>query len=549
VIDSVQLTVRQPGVSDQLFTIREGATRIGRAEDNDVVLSDVGVSRRHARLLITRDRVRIEDLGSGNGTYFKGVRVQSQEIADGDEVVIDPFVMRFRVLGAPRHGAPSDEPTIQNQLALARLDVLSGGGMVPSSFPIGPRGLTIGRSENRDVVIADPAASRHHCSILPRNEQYILRDMGSANGVFVNSMRVRETMLADGDRVRIGNTDMRFTVNDPTVVDSTTMRVPAAAWQPPQQTNGQGWERDLSLPVPEVLASAPRVRSRGGAMRWVAAGALGVVLLAVVTSVTVFAIVAIAVMVQRNSGPTPEVRAALPPSWTLELPPGLPAATVDTLFTEGIDALQTADTHKALESFYRALQADPGNPSAERLSFAAGEFLVLDALEPQMKARAAEVEAYETERTTLLSKARLRGKRGLAARRALTADYGEDPVVLSTLNWREPDAVKARRDLADVAAQHANQEEWVAALTAYDQVADAQDPALRDRARAGQKVARRELARAVATRWQQAVVAEAEGSLEQARAAYREVLAVDPANPSALIRLERLGGDLSEVGG
>ena len=46
VIESVELMIKQPGHADRTVRLPEGATRLGRAEDNEVVLSDVGVSRR-----------------------------------------------------------------------------------------------------------------------------------------------------------------------------------------------------------------------------------------------------------------------------------------------------------------------------------------------------------------------------------------------------------------------------------------------------------------------------------------------------------------------
>jgi tetratricopeptide (TPR) repeat protein len=272
---------------------------------------------------------------------------------------------------------------------------------------------------------------------------------------------------------------------------------------------------------------------------------MGMLLMMVVASVTAFAAVAIAVMLRQPAVPELATRAPMPPSWTLQLPPGLPAAPVDQLFTEGIEALREGETRKALESFYRALQADPGNPSAERLSFAAGEFMVMDALETEMKAAADARVAYEQDRDDLLERAEYRGRRGFLARKELTERFGDDPVVLDTLNWRTPEAVEARQARAAEAVKLANEEKWAEAYAAYQEVlAEAKDPVLKDRARAGIKSARRELARLVATRWQQAVAAEAQGSLDSARSLYRQILEVDPANPSARLRLERLGGEL-----
>ena len=83
-IESVEMIIRQPGHPDRVVRLQEGATRLGRSEDCEIVLSDVGVSRRHARLLVARDQVQVEDLGSGNGTYYRGRRVEREVLHDGD---------------------------------------------------------------------------------------------------------------------------------------------------------------------------------------------------------------------------------------------------------------------------------------------------------------------------------------------------------------------------------------------------------------------------------------------------------------------------------
>lgn len=62
---------------------------VGRTDDNDVVLEDPTVSRRHAAFLITQGRVELVDLGSRNGTRVRGIPLQageSQRVAIGDDV-------------------------------------------------------------------------------------------------------------------------------------------------------------------------------------------------------------------------------------------------------------------------------------------------------------------------------------------------------------------------------------------------------------------------------------------------------------------------------
>jgi hypothetical protein len=75
----VELVVRRSGQPEWRRVLAQGVTQMGRAEDNDLVLPDIGVSRRHARIVVDRDEVRIEDLGSGNGTCCGKVNEQNNQ--------------------------------------------------------------------------------------------------------------------------------------------------------------------------------------------------------------------------------------------------------------------------------------------------------------------------------------------------------------------------------------------------------------------------------------------------------------------------------------
>lgn len=68
-------------------------TTVGRAPENDVVVEDTMVSRRHARLTST-DVLAIEDLGSLNGTYVNGERVGRSRLAANDAIVIGTTKLR-----------------------------------------------------------------------------------------------------------------------------------------------------------------------------------------------------------------------------------------------------------------------------------------------------------------------------------------------------------------------------------------------------------------------------------------------------------------------
>ena len=72
----------------------------------------------------------------------------------------------------------------------------------------GPRVL-IGRAEAADVHVQDPSVSRYHCEIGSINGTLWIRDLGSANGVFVNGLHEPQSHVMPGDRLTIGETSFR----------------------------------------------------------------------------------------------------------------------------------------------------------------------------------------------------------------------------------------------------------------------------------------------------------------------------------------------------
>src|SRR4051812_21962058 len=70
-------------------------TRVGRGADQDLVLADIAVSRRHFTLHAEGGRYRMRDLGSGNGTLVNGQRADSVILNDGDQIECGNTLMRF----------------------------------------------------------------------------------------------------------------------------------------------------------------------------------------------------------------------------------------------------------------------------------------------------------------------------------------------------------------------------------------------------------------------------------------------------------------------
>ena len=73
---------------------------------------------------------------------------------------------------------------------------------------------TLGRSTKCEIPVDDGRASRNHCTILASNGEWLIRDLSSMNGTFVNRDKIVEQKLNSGDLIRIGATVYRFTFGD-----------------------------------------------------------------------------------------------------------------------------------------------------------------------------------------------------------------------------------------------------------------------------------------------------------------------------------------------
>ena len=79
----------------RVYRLDRESTLIGRNQDCDVVLEPKSVSRRHAEFIRHGTAFEVKDLGSLNGTYFDGVRVESAILTDGAEVQVGKFRLTF----------------------------------------------------------------------------------------------------------------------------------------------------------------------------------------------------------------------------------------------------------------------------------------------------------------------------------------------------------------------------------------------------------------------------------------------------------------------
>ena len=101
-------------------------------------------------------------------------------------------------------------PTFASGPAAGRLIGMEGAtaGQV---FTLSAPNMTLGREQGRDIVVlGDSTVSRTHARLGNENGQFMVYDNNSANGTFVNGVRVQMQALAPGDVVQFGSSKFRF---------------------------------------------------------------------------------------------------------------------------------------------------------------------------------------------------------------------------------------------------------------------------------------------------------------------------------------------------
>jgi pSer/pThr/pTyr-binding forkhead associated (FHA) protein len=228
------------------YTVGEGSLSFGRDAGSDVVVSGQDVSRQHAEIRWDPEGYTLIDL-SVNGTYVNGERTgKTRRLSRADIIRVGHDEFRFYAdaapsvrpksgpkvpaaealarppAGAPQrlsdtmHGIPSTDPHKRttppspSAAPLASLLFRSGelkGKRLPIKVPV----VNIGRGDYNDVVIADPSVSTMHAKLQRREAIWILVDLGSTNGTFVEGERLTgEAPLSPGTTVRFGDVAALF---------------------------------------------------------------------------------------------------------------------------------------------------------------------------------------------------------------------------------------------------------------------------------------------------------------------------------------------------
>ena len=147
------------------------------------------------------------------------------------------------------------------------------------SIPVLKANLLVGRDQDADIVIDDPTVSRKHAEIMRSNDGFVLLDLGSKNGTFVNERKIGRAgqSLKDGDEIRFGagHSALIFRENRVTEIKAQESRVTESVILRQEQPSRTGKADDADEDLENELISGP-VRLRAVAegdsqalIRWV----------------------------------------------------------------------------------------------------------------------------------------------------------------------------------------------------------------------------------------------------------------------------------------
>jgi pSer/pThr/pTyr-binding forkhead associated (FHA) protein len=88
--------------------------------------------------------------------------------------------------------------------------VLLSPGMTGRSHELKLDKTTLGRVDDNTIPISSPTVSGHHCEILLRGSEVVVRDLGSTNGTYINGEKVSESALKISQILRLGEVEMRL---------------------------------------------------------------------------------------------------------------------------------------------------------------------------------------------------------------------------------------------------------------------------------------------------------------------------------------------------
>ena len=201
---------------------------IGRTGDNDIVLENRGVSRKHAIIEFNDNAAVIIDNESLNGTFVNNRRVTEEILRDNDTITIGKYTLIYRSEVSKETGASELDGTMvlktKKQKELLKSDKMEreiiqrmGGSVLVgednadfSEYQIERNVTTIGKAKFVHVHAKGFLLSGIQAKIVRENDQFMLVNLGKKGKTKVNGEPVTRYALKNGDIIQVGKSVFRF---------------------------------------------------------------------------------------------------------------------------------------------------------------------------------------------------------------------------------------------------------------------------------------------------------------------------------------------------
>lgn len=218
------LIVGSDGVGRR-YELSAPTVTLGRSDENDLVVDDPAISRRHLMFRLEAQGYSVEDCGSRNGTLYNGSPLKRILLTNGTELQIGACLIRFfgegkviedvaqtshgdeticRPAAVPPAPAPKSPPASAQPTWM--VDIVRADGS-HERLPLKPRITTIGRTK-ADLVLVDNRVSRRHGEFEVGSDGVTYRDTGSTNGSLLNGRAITSAVVQPGDVLKLGETSL-----------------------------------------------------------------------------------------------------------------------------------------------------------------------------------------------------------------------------------------------------------------------------------------------------------------------------------------------------
>jgi pSer/pThr/pTyr-binding forkhead associated (FHA) protein len=212
------IRLRLNGRDIQTRVLDDTPLQVGRTQDNDFVIDNLAVSRRHAEILVGPNGPVIRDLSSTNGLIVDGHTVAEAVLHGGSTVQIGKHSLHIEA--EPGRGSTSSasthlyEPTIR-VAPDHRLDnpahlVEERDDAKGNVYPIDTTIFVMGKSDASDVRLEGMLIADYHVEIRVEGDVHRLVHLAGRRKVKVNGDAVAECTLRDGDGIEIAGRVFRF---------------------------------------------------------------------------------------------------------------------------------------------------------------------------------------------------------------------------------------------------------------------------------------------------------------------------------------------------